>query len=292
MGKMVGLASLAAVMLLLVSGPAGAQKAFKDAATQVGDIRMHYLEAGSGDNNLVFVPGLTMTAEVWQEQLPYFAARGFHVFAIDPRSHGATSKTDGGNTYHQQAADLHAFLQKMKLDHCTLIGWSAGVAVLLEYYSGAESYKPDRLVLVDGAPAGLSDKDYPGGLTLQQAREAALAMQDDRPKAAEAMVRSMFKSSQPGSLIKELIAGTLKTATGTTVALLFDLITGDRRPVLAQIDVPTLIVVPQERQLLGEYMQGKIAGSQLKVIPDVGHALFLEKPQAFNQALEDFLGNK
>jgi len=86
--------------------------------------------------------------------------------------------------------------------------------------------------------------------------------------------------------------GSLKTTTGTVVALLFDLITGDRRPVLAQIDVPTLIVVPQDRQLLGEYMQGKISGSQLKVIPDVGHALFLEKPQAFNQALEDFLGNK
>jgi pimeloyl-ACP methyl ester carboxylesterase len=37
-------------------------------------------------------------------------------------------------------------------------------------------------------------------------------------------------------------------------------------------------------------MQSKIPGSELKVIADAGHALFLEKPQAFNQALEDFLG--
>ena len=61
---------------------------------RIGDIRMHYLESGSGDRTLVFVPGLTMTAGVWQEQFPYFAARGFRVIAIDPRSHGATSKTD------------------------------------------------------------------------------------------------------------------------------------------------------------------------------------------------------
>lgn len=292
MGKMAGSASLAALMFLLVSGPAGARQQIKDASTPIGDIRMHYLEGGSGDRVLVFVPGLTMTAAVWQEQFPYFAARGFRVLAIDPRSHGATSKTDEGNTYHQQAADLHAFLQKMKVDHPTLIGWSEGVTVLLEYYSGADTYRPDRLVFVDGAPAGLSDKDYPGGLTMQQAREAALAMQEDRPKAAEAMVRGMFKSVMPGSLIEQLIAGSQKTATGTAIALLFDLVTGDRRQVLAQIDVPTLIVVPQERQLLGEYLQGKITGSQLKVIPAAGHALFLEKPQAFNQALEDFLGNK
>jgi len=292
MGKMAGSASFAAVMLVLLSGPAGAQQPIKDASTQIGDIRMHYLDSGSGDRPLVFVPGLTMTASVWQEQFPYFAARGFRVIAIDPRSHGATSRTDGGNTYHQQAADLHAFLQKMKIDHPTLIGWSEGVAALLEYFAGAESYRPDRLVLVDGAPAGLSEKDYPGGLTLQQAREAGLAMQDDRPKAAAALVRSMFKSPMPGWLIEQLIAGSQKTPTSTAVALLFDLITGDRRQVLAQIDVPTLIVVPQERQILGEYLQGKIAGAQLKVIPAAGHALFLEKPQAFNQALEDFLGNK
>jgi non-heme chloroperoxidase len=292
MGRILGLAGCIAAILLLVSGPAGAQKAFKDASVQVGDIRIHYIEGGSGDRNLVFIPGLAMTAEVWQEQFPYFTARGFHVIAVDPRSHGATSKTDGGNTYHQQAADLHAFLQKLKLEHCTLVGWSAGVAVLLEYYAGAETLKPDRLVLVDGAPAGLTEKDYPGGVTLPQAREAGLALQDDRAKTAEAMVRSMFRSPQPEPLYKELIAGTLKTPTSTVVALLFDLVTGDRRTTLPQIDVPTLIVVTQERQLLGEYMQAKISGSQLKVIRDAGHALFLEKPQAFNQALEDFLDNK
>jgi microsomal epoxide hydrolase len=292
MRRRVGGASLAALVITLLSSPASAQKSWKDVSVQVGDIRTHYLEAGSGDNHLIFIPGLMMTAEIWKEQLPYFATRGFHVIAIDPRSQGATSKTEGGNTYHQQAADLHAFLEKLKLEHCTMVGWSAGVAVLLEYISSAETLKPDRLVLVDGGPGGLNEKDYPAGLTLQQARETALAIQDDRAKAAEALVRGLFKSPQPEFVYKELIAGTLKTSGGTAISLLFDLITGDRRAALTQIDIPTLIVTSQERQLLGEYLQSKVAGSQLKVISDVGHALFLEKPQAFNQALEEFLGVK
>jgi pimeloyl-ACP methyl ester carboxylesterase len=44
--------------------------------------------------------------------------------------------------------------------------------------------------------------------------------------------------------------------------------------------------------LLGEYLQSKISGSKLEVIVEAGHAVFLEKPQAFNQVLESFLGEK
>jgi pimeloyl-ACP methyl ester carboxylesterase len=45
-----------------------------------------------------------------------------------------------------------------------------------------------------------------------------------------------------------------------------------------------------ENRLIGELMQSKIPRSKLEVIPEAGHAMFLEKPQAFNQILESFLG--
>jgi non-heme chloroperoxidase len=286
------LVNLAVMIPVLILSLEGADKTYKEASVQVGDIKMHYLEGGTGDRNLVFIPDLAMTAEVWKEQIPYFAARGFHVIALDPRSHGLTSKTEGGNTYHQQAADLHAFLEKLKLEHCTLIGWSAGVVALLEYISSPEALRPDRLVFVGGAPLSPGDKDFPSGFTMQQARETVLAMEDDRAKATEALVHGLFRSQQNGLVYKEIGDGSLKTSTGTVIALLFDLISGDRRPALVTIDVPTLIVVPQDKRLLGEYLQSKITAAQLQVIPDAGPALFLEKPQAFNQALEDFLGKQ
>lgn len=285
----IGLVSLAALILWSASSLTGAEKTWKDVSVQVGDIKTHYLESGSGDRHLIFLPGLAMIAEVWQEQIPYFASRGFHVIAIDPRSQGLTTKTEGGNTYHQQAADLHAFLEKLKLEHCTLVGWAAGAVALLEYVSSSETLQPDRLVFVDWAPPGLNEKDYPSRAALQAARDTALAMEDDRAKATDQLVRGLFKSQQPGTVYKDLRDGSLKTPTGTAIALLFDLISGDRRSAFAQIFVPTLIVTSQDNRLAGEYMQSKISGSELKVIPDAGHALFLEKPQAFNQALEEFL---
>ena len=82
----------------------------------------------------------------------------------------------------------------------------------------------------------------------------------------------------------------MKVPTGTVVSLLMDLFTGDRRPLLPRVRVPTLIVMPDSNRLLGEYLEKKIKGSKLEVIPEAGHALFLEKPQSFNQVLESFLG--
>ncbi len=283
-------AGLLLVLALPILASGAEKKAWKEANVSVGDIKIHYLEAGTGDRPLVFIPGWTMTAEVWKEQIPYFSTRGFHVFAIDPRSQGQTTKTEGGNTYLQQAADLHAFLKALKIEHAALVGWSAGVVVLLEYISSPEALQPEKLVFVDGMPCGFKDADYPGGLTMQQARSFLLSLQEDRKKATAQFVASMFKSHPQELLVNEITESSLKVTMGTAVSLYFDLWSGDRRSALARISVPTLVIVPDEHRLLGEYMQSKIERSKLEVVPDAGHALFLEKPQTFNQDVEGFLG--
>jgi non-heme chloroperoxidase len=274
---------------------AGATSIAKEAAPwadkflKIGDIKIHYLEAGAGDRPLVFIPGWTMIAEVWQEQIPYFSARGFRVIALDPRSQGQTTKTDTGNSYQQQAADLHAFLKELKIQHCVLVGWSAGVSVLLEYVASPETVRPEKLVFVDGLPAGLKNGDYPGAMTLEEARSMVMGLQDDRAKATEKIIRGIFKQNHGTVLYNELIRGSMKTPIGAATALFFDLLTGDRRPALAHVVTPTLIFAAAENRAIGEYMQSKIQGSKLEVIEDAGHALFMDKPQAFNQTLEAFI---
>ena len=263
---------------------------WKDQNVKVGDIKIHYIEMGSGERSIVFMPGWMTAAEMWKEQLPYFAARGFRVIALDPRSQGKTTQTEEGNTYRQHAADLHAFLKTLGLEHTTLVGWSTGVTALLEYVTSPESIRPDNLVFVDGQAMGYKTGDYPGGRTMQEARDFILAHQENHAKAVDNFVRSMFKARQSEVEYKEIIESCMKMPFGTAFALFFDLFTGDRRIALEHVYVPTLIIVPQENRLLGEYMQSKTPKSRLEVVPDAGHALFFEKPQAFNQILETFLG--
>lgn len=265
---------------------------WQDRYIEVGDIKIHYVEAGEGDRTLVFIPGWTMPAEVWREQIPYFSARGFRVIAIDPRSQGSTTKTESGNTFQQHAADLHAFLRALKIEHSYLVGWGTATAVLLDYISSPEVLKPEKMVFVEGGPAALKSDDYPGLMTMQQARALAMAMEDDRTKATEQMVRGMFKQRPTELVINDLVVASRKTPLSAVLSLYFDLLTGDRRPALRHIPVPSLIVMTEENRATGEYMKARIPRSTLATIEGTGSALFLEKPQMFNQILESFLGER
>jgi non-heme chloroperoxidase len=288
--KMVPVFSVIMLASLALSAPAKEKPQYKDTFVSVGDIKIHYIDAGSGDRTIVFIPGWTMTAEVWKEQIPYFTSRGFRVIAFDPRSQGLTTKTESGNTYQQQAADLHAFLNVLKADHSYLVAWNSAVNMLLEYITSPETYKPEMMVFAGGGPALLKEGDYPGLMTMQQVRKLWLSFQDDRAKATEQIVRGMFKEKQLESIYTELKEASLKTPMGAALSLLLDSVTGDRRPALRHVAVPTLILTTSENQAVGEYMKSKAPRSRLEVIEGAGDAMFLDKPQTFNQLLESFFG--
>jgi microsomal epoxide hydrolase len=239
---------------------------------------------------LVLIPGWTMAAEVWKEQIPYFSARGFRVIALDPRSHGLTTKTESGNTYQQHAADLHAFLQALTIEHSYLVGWGSGGSVLLDYISSPEALKPERMVFVEVSPAALKIEDYPGIITMQQARKLVLALGENRAKGTDLYVRSLFKQRPQEILVNDMIKASLKTPLSAALSLFFDLFTADRRPGLRHVPVPSLIVTSSESQAIGEYMKDRIPRSTLEVIEGAGPAIFLDKPQAFNQILDSFFG--
>jgi non-heme chloroperoxidase len=278
------------IIMSIAPGTAKDKGPWKDVLVSVGDIKIHCLDAGSGERTVVFVPDWTIPAEIWKDQITYFSSRGFRVLAYDPRSQGLTTKTESGNTYQQQAADLHALLKALKIDHSYLVGWDASVTMLLEYISSPETFKPEKIVFIGGSLAASKIDDYPGSATLQQARSLLLDFQEDRAKATDKFVRSLFKANQPEYLYSELIAGSLKTPTGAALSLLFDQYTGDRRSALSHVSVPTLIVTNSDNRLIGEYFKSKIKRATLEVIEGAGNAIFLDKPQTFNQALESFFG--
>ncbi len=67
----------------------------------------------------------------------------------------------------------------------------------------------------------------------------------------------------------------------------------DSRPTLKTIDAPVLIVVGSEDLLTpppaARFMCARIHGSRLIEIPCAGHLAPMEKPEAFNPAVEEFL---
>jgi len=67
----------------------------------------------------------------------------------------------------------------------------------------------------------------------------------------------------------------------------------DCRPLLASITCPTLVLVGDGDELtppvLSEEIAAGIADARLVVVPDCGHLSTIERPEAVNKALIDWL---
>ena len=65
-------------------------------------VRLHYLEAGSGQT-IVLVPGWSQTAEQYKYQIHGLSSR-YHVIALDQRGHGESDKPNSGYKIQRLAA--------------------------------------------------------------------------------------------------------------------------------------------------------------------------------------------
>ena len=117
------------------------------------DLSLYYETTGNGVTPIVFVPGWTMSSEVFERQRDHFAdSDRFRYYAYDPRGQGQSSRPMDGYTYDQHGRDLKAFLDGLGLKQVVLVGWSFGVLKVSSYLDqfGADNVR--ALVLIDGTP--------------------------------------------------------------------------------------------------------------------------------------------
>jgi len=266
--------------------PAGTGSGF---VTTADGVRIHYLEAGPRSPAakapaMLFVPGWTMPAEIWEAQIKYFA-KTHRVVAMDPRSQGLSSQTSEGNYPEARARDIKAVVDQLKLAPAVLVGWSMGVAELAAYVEQFGCDTVAGLVLVDGTAGWNLDPP-----SMQSIFEFGAGFQKNRREAAKSFVRGMYKKPQSEEYFDRITRASLRVPTNTAIALLFGGLSGDHRPALAKVNKPTLIVAAAGPFTKNhEETQRRISGSQLKILDGVGHALFVDEADKFNALLEEFL---
>jgi non-heme chloroperoxidase len=233
---------------------------------------------------ILFVPGWTMPAWIWDAQIDYFSKR-FRVVAIDPRSQGQSTKTPEGNTPDSRAGDIDAVIQTLHLGPVVLVGWSQGVLDVLSYFKKYGTQNVAGFALVDGFPGLDVDGDTAKGFIGFNGQ-----LLNNRQKFVERFVRSMYKTPQTEEYIARVIAASLETPTAMAVAESIALLTTDSRAVLGTIDRPTIIFTPKGGQTVSieEDMQKRISKSEIVEMPGVGHALFVDDSKTFNERLERF----
>lgn len=114
-----------------------------------------YVEQGHGDKNLILVHG-NVSSLVYYKPLLERLPEDVHVFAVDLRGFG-------DSTYHKQvlsikdlAKDIHLFMEAKDINHASMVGWSLGGNVALEFAAHYQN-QIDKLILLNSG----SYKGYP-----------------------------------------------------------------------------------------------------------------------------------
>ena len=309
------LVSVAAVAVWLVPagmaqthkhGQHGAAKAKSGFVTTADGVKIRYVEAGQSwttgtvmpskdgtsstaqiqkQPSLLFVPGWTMTAEIWEPQMTQFA-KTHRVVAMDPRGQGKSSKPNEGYHPAARARDIKAVVDQLKLKPVVLVGWSMGVLEVTSYVGQFGTEGIAGIVLVDGSAGA----DIPPPM-MKQWMDWAGGFLRDREKANDAFVRGMYKKPQTEEYIERVKTMALKTPTPAAMTLIFGMMMTDNRAVLPKIDRPTLITIAPGGPWDAVYveMQKAIPGARLERFEGAGHALFVDEAEKFNAMLEEFV---
>ena len=276
---------LAVVLMCGVALPTVfAQTAKSDFLKTSDGTRIHYVESGSG-RPIVFIPGWTMPAWIWQKQIDEFSKR-YHVIAVDPRSQGESDKPTFGHLPETRARDYKELVDHLALHQPVLVGWSMACAELVKY---AEQFGTDNvagLVLVDGFLADKMSPEVFAGMSGWMNQ-----LQQDRQKQADGFVRSMYKKPQGEDYLKRVIEASTQVPADTAVVLIYDMIAvKDFSAGIAKINRPVLFAYQPDSQPTADFLKSKLGDKvQLTRFEGDGHALFVDDPEKFNLVLEQFV---
>jgi pimeloyl-ACP methyl ester carboxylesterase len=236
---------------------------------------MHYEATGSGSPAIVLTHGLAATGATWAAQVEGLSP-SFRVVTWDLRGHGRSPRPPGECRLPDLANDLGSVLDAAAIDRAVVLGHSAGGVVAMQFAL-----------------------DHPGrcaGLVLVGTASECNAKANEfyETLATIAVERGMAPVRRRLGLgASEPDAGDVDPETFAKVArVMANLRHQPLTSRLAEIRCPTLIIVG-EKDFLGAggsvILSRNIAGSELHIVPERGHGIFLEDPAGFNELVGRFL---
>ncbi len=119
----------------------------------LGDYKVHYLEAGSG-RPLLLLHGtaLDSAALTYGKMIPELA-KHFHVYALDWLGYGDSDKPEMDYSSSNYSSLLVKFIEALRLEHFSMVAFSMGGAMALSYALEHQD-NLEKLVLIDSYGLG------------------------------------------------------------------------------------------------------------------------------------------
>ena len=252
-------------------------------------VELYVEETGAG-RPLVFIPGWTMTTEVFARQVPHFTDR-YRVVTYDPRGQGRSTTTLSGNSYPQHGADLASLIDQLSLDDAVLAPWSYGCLKVWQLVRDRGIDNLAGIVFVDLSPKCYQpDPEMWGEGDGQYVVDFQRAMVDEHRAATRAFCASMWQGTPPNDELDWVADQSMMTEQFVALLLAADGVTRDYSAEAETIDgdVPVMHVVCEAKgDLARAWLKEHAPSSRCEVLGE--HFMFWEFADLFNALVDNFL---
>ena len=255
--------------------------------TSANGIDINYAVEGKGPW-LTLSHSLACNLHMWDEEAKRLSRR-YKVLRYDTRGHGESSAPAGAYTLDLLADDLHGLLRALGVQSTHFVGLSMGGMIgqtfALKYPGRFKS-----LALCD------TTSRYPAEAAgLWAERIKTVQTQGMEPLVAPTLARwftEPFRKARP-EVVEKVAALIRTTPAAGYIGCSHAIPKIDLTARLKEIRCPAVVIVgkddPGTPVAMAEEIHQALPGSKLVIIPSAAHLSNLEQPDAFNQALGEFL---
>jgi pimeloyl-ACP methyl ester carboxylesterase len=264
---------------------------------EVNGVGIEYEVTGTG-RPVILLHGFPDSGRVWRHQVPALVAAGFQVIVPDLRGYGKSDKPSEVASYAMPLllADVIGVLDDLGVERAHVVGHDWGAAIAW----AVATFYPQRVdhlaVLSVGHPsafaaAGFAQREKSWYMLLFQFQGVAERWLSDNDWAN---FRAWARHPDADEVIAELAAGSLTPGLSWYRAIVPPESLLAPRLELPPVAAPTMGVWSSGDIALTEaQMTGsgeRVSGEwRYEVLPEVGHWMQLEAPDAVNALLTDFL---
>ena len=251
--------------------------------------RLRTSDRGAGPA-VVLVHGWKMSHRIWDRTVAALEDR-YRVVSFDLRGMGESDKPGSRYDFDELAADLGEVIDQLGLVDVTLVGWSMGCSVSLEFLrTSGEGIA--RLALVNGPIRLTQTDDFPWTMTEAELQSYLDAVVQRWPEDEYAFTRDTFRDPVP-PVVDWIYSIALQTPLDVVLKTVRAQRALDHRALLTALQIPVLAIYcrhdPYYPTELADFIAQAAPHGRALVLEQSAHFPFLEADTAaFNDAIAAF----